>query len=136
MTNFFFISGLTMFALLLAASGIDVSNPTVTYGPGLTMAPGYINYSDGFIDWCVCHVTSPTRSSRRSSLTRLCTQCSGEALGSLGRGATCNNARPRCQHLPHMAKRDQTLHGDWPDGLTGCSTGMSAWCTTASSLLP
>jgi hypothetical protein len=45
-----------MFALLVAASGIDVSNPTVTYGPGLTMAPGYINYSDGFIDWCVCHL--------------------------------------------------------------------------------
>ena len=47
-----------MFALLVAASGIDVSNPTVTYGPGLTMAPGYINYSDGFIDWCVCDVSN------------------------------------------------------------------------------
>ena len=43
----------SMFALLVAASGIDVSNPTVTYGPGLTMAPGYINYSNGFIDWWV-----------------------------------------------------------------------------------
>ena len=48
----------SMFALLVAASGIDVSNPTVTYGPGLTMAPGYINYSDGFIDWCVCDVSN------------------------------------------------------------------------------
>ena len=99
-----------MFALLINAPG-------VVYGPGLTMAPGYIEYGSGFVD---CEpVYRPVASRVHCPRPLCCRRCSHPGSSHTRRVQAGSDA-----HIPGFGMRaiNTKTTRSWVNGTKTCGT--------------